>query len=171
MSHSLTKVVCTGCASLALLLSGCGSNIYSLMVPPEVSSGINTTTNFGDSITCGGGTSTPADGYASLLDVAIGKPAANLCRGGDQAADMTRWWVYPNTTPALGSHQLYTVMIGTNDVYFCGNTSGCMDNWYQPLEASLTWLALPAEDKARLLQLTPASYLGLAAILARRNPT
>jgi adenylosuccinate lyase len=29
-------------------------------------------------------------------------------------------------------------------------------------------LAIPAEDKARLLALTPASYTGLAADLARR---
>jgi adenylosuccinate lyase len=39
------------------------------------------------------------------------------------------------------------------------------------MRAFVQSLALPAEDKARLLQLTPASYLGLAAILARRNPT
>ena len=32
-------------------------------------------------------------------------------------------------------------------------------------------LPLPNEDKTRLLQLTPASYLGLAPVLARRNPT
>ena len=39
------------------------------------------------------------------------------------------------------------------------------------MRAFVQSLALPAEDKARLLQLTPASYLGLAGILARRNPT
>src|SRR5471030_861867 len=60
-----SQIVCTGCASFALLLSGCGSNIYSVMVSPEVSSGIDTTTNFGDSITCEIGASTPANGYAS----------------------------------------------------------------------------------------------------------
>jgi adenylosuccinate lyase len=32
-------------------------------------------------------------------------------------------------------------------------------------------LPLPEDDKERLLQLTPASYLGLAPVLARRNPT
>jgi len=32
-------------------------------------------------------------------------------------------------------------------------------------------LSLPAEDKDRLLQLTPASYVGLAPLLATRNPT
>jgi adenylosuccinate lyase len=39
------------------------------------------------------------------------------------------------------------------------------------IRAFIATLALPAEEKQRLLSLTPASYVGLAATLARRNPT
>jgi lysophospholipase L1-like esterase len=104
-------------------------------------------TNFGDSITAGWGASAPQDGYAALLDTAIDRPQENLSRAGDQAADMTRQWVYPNATPSLGSAQLYTVLIGTNDAYVCGGSSGCIANWQQSLAASLAWLAVPASDK------------------------
>jgi adenylosuccinate lyase len=39
------------------------------------------------------------------------------------------------------------------------------------IRAFITSLALPAEEKQRLLRLTPATYVGLAATLATRNPT
>jgi adenylosuccinate lyase len=39
------------------------------------------------------------------------------------------------------------------------------------IRAFITSLALPGEEKQRLLHLTPASYVGLAATLAKRNPT
>jgi adenylosuccinate lyase len=39
------------------------------------------------------------------------------------------------------------------------------------MRAFVQSLTLPAADKARLLQLTPASYLGLAPSLAKRKPT
>jgi len=104
-------------------------------------------TNFGDSITAGWGSSAPQDAYAALLDTAIDRPQENLSRPGDQAADMARQWVYPNATPSLGSAQLYTVLIGTNDAYLCGAASGCVANWQQSLAGSLAWLAVPASDK------------------------
>ena len=65
--------------------------------------GPGSTTNFGDSITCGY-YATPNDGtgymysmqgYATLLDTALAAPQNYLCRGGDMAADMARLWVYP----------------------------------------------------------------------------
>jgi lysophospholipase L1-like esterase len=118
-----------------------------LYVAPNVASGISTTTNFGDSITCGVGASVVANGYASLLDAAIGKPATNLCYPGDQAADMAVRAVYPDAVPTLDAQQLFTAMIGINDANHCGGSAGCVGNWMQALEASLTWLALPASDK------------------------
>jgi lysophospholipase L1-like esterase len=104
-------------------------------------------TNFGDSITAGWGSSAPQFAYVALLDMAIAGPNANLSRAGDQAADMARLWVYPNATSSLGSSQLYTVLIGTNDANSCGGSDGCIANWQQSLASSLAWLAVPASDK------------------------
>jgi lysophospholipase L1-like esterase len=108
---------------------------------------IGWTTNFGDSITAGWGSTAPQLAYAALLDTAIAGPNANLSEPGDQAADMARRWVYPNAVPTLAGAQLFTVMIGTNDAYVCGGSEGCMSNWQQSLAASLAWLALPSADK------------------------
>jgi lysophospholipase L1-like esterase len=116
-------------------------------VSPAHQAAIGWTTNFGDSITAGWGSTAPQLAYAALLDTAIAGPNANLSRAGDQAADMARLWVYPNAAPALGGAQLFTVMIGTNDAYVCGGSDGCIANWYQSLAASLAWLAVPSADK------------------------
>jgi hypothetical protein len=86
-------------------------------------------------------------GYATLLDTALAAPQNYLCRGGDQAADMARLWVYPYAQPELGKNQLYTALIGVNDAHFCGLLNGCITNWSLALQASLAWLALPATDK------------------------
>jgi len=115
------------------------------------------TTNFGDSITAGWGSSAPQLAYAALLDTALAGPNANLSRAGDQAADMARLWVYPNAMPSLGSAQLFTVMIGTNDAYVCGGSNGCIANWYQSLAASLAWLAVPSADKVQGNSITQRS--------------
>lgn len=108
---------------------------------------IASTTNFGDSITAGWGSSAPQLAYAALLDAAIASPNQNLSRPGDQAADMARLWVYPNAAPSLGGAQLYSVMIGINDAYLCGGSEGCLANWRGSLAASLAWLAVPSADK------------------------
>jgi len=161
-----------GVASLAklclggLLLLGCGSGFRSLSTSSS-SSGtgsssnstpqrtIGTLTNFGDSITCGY-ISSPNDGtgniysnegYAGLLSGQLGVTATNLCRSGDQAADMARMWVYPNTTPTMGKNQVYTAMIGTNDANACGSSDGCLENWQRSAGAAIAWLTLPAKDK------------------------
>ena len=123
--------------------------------PPKATSGIAAVMNFGDSITCGyyalpndgAGYMYSNAGYATRLDTQLGGVAKDLCRGGDMAADMARLWVYPNTDPALGSGQLYTVLIGTNDAHFCGGDAGCLANWSGALAASLAWLSLPSTDK------------------------
>jgi lysophospholipase L1-like esterase len=115
---------------------------------------VSSVTNFGDSITCGAFAS-PLNGtgyvfstygYAGLFDAALGVPALNLCRSGDEAADTARLWA-ENVTPALGQGQLFTLMLGTNDAYQCGNSSGCMANYQYAFTATLAWLALPASDK------------------------
>jgi len=157
----------SGLASLAklclggLLLLGCGSGFRSLRTETSSSSLGNTTrtigtlTHFGDSITCGY-FSSPKDGtgnlyssggYASLLSGQLGVTATNLCRPADQAADMVRTWVYPNTAPTMGKNQVYTAMIGSNDFYFCGLTNGCLENWQRSTGAAIAWLTLPDKDK------------------------
>jgi lysophospholipase L1-like esterase len=127
--------------------AGTGSNSSTVNVSAAQQAAIRWTSNFGDSITAGWGSTDPQLAYAVLLDTAIAAPNDNLSRAGDQAADMARLWVYPNAVPSLGSAQLYTVLIGTNDAYACGGSDGCIANWYQSLAASLAWLAVPSADK------------------------
>jgi len=131
-------------------LTGCGPALvaaWPVTVSAATQASINSTTNFGDSITCGFGASVGANNYASKLDAAIGKPSVNWCRPADQAADMARLWVYPHSLPTAVDHQLYTVLIGTNDANNCGPSSACIANWWQSLESSLAWLAIPSSDK------------------------
>jgi lysophospholipase L1-like esterase len=59
---------------------------------------------------------------------------------------MSRLWV-PTVSTAANGRQLYTVMIGINDAYQCGESSGCVGNWQGSLTESLAWLALPVNDK------------------------
>ncbi len=142
--------VCGGAA-----LVGCGMLVViTVSVPATKQQQIGSVTNFGDSITCGyyaqpvNGTGNvySTAGYAGLLDAAIGQPAVNLCRSGDQAVDMSRLWV-PTVSPAANGRQLYTVMIGINDASHCAGSSGCVGNWQGALTESLAWLALPVNDK------------------------
>ena len=113
-------------------------------------------TNFGASITCGYyATQDGAQayiwsnhGYAGLFDSSLtGTTAQNICRSGDQAADTVRGWIMPNAVPALGAKQLYTVMVGTNDLLVCAGQTGCLPNYLNAMTAALSWLALPASDK------------------------
>lgn len=143
-----------------LLFLGCGeayySDYYSLQLTPSAAAQeVVSVLNFGDSITCGydaqpnNGTGNvySTQGYAGLMDTWLAKPVRNFCRAGDQAADMTKLWVYPNAAPVSGRGQLFTVLIGTNNAIYCGGSSACLANWSGALSASLTWLALPASDK------------------------
>lgn len=113
-------------------------------------------TNFGASITCGfyatrdGATGYiySNKGYAGRFDAALtGTTARNLCRPGDMAADTVKTWVMPNAAPALGQKQLYTVLVGTNDITACGGQVGCLTNYMNAMTALVSWLALPASDK------------------------
>ncbi len=142
-------------AGQAANAGGAANSMQTVMLSGTGQPPVSSVMNFGDSITCGyyalpndgTGYVYSTEGYAGLLDAAIGKPAQNLCRAGDQAVDMNRLWVYPNAKPQLGGHQLYTVLIGTNDANSCGSSPGCLANWSSALTASLAWLALPASDK------------------------
>jgi lysophospholipase L1-like esterase len=150
------------------MFGGCG-NTHSIQVGTTQITQPNTpltpqatqVQNYGDSITCAYIAQPVLDqtpnslgtfvvskyGYAPLLNAYLGETWINLCRPGDQAADMARDWLYLNAVPAAGASQLYTVMIGTNDADFCGGTQGCLSNWALSLRASLAWLGLPAADK------------------------
>jgi hypothetical protein len=97
------------------------------------------------------------EGYATILDTELNNTTNDICRGGDQAADMARLWVYPSTSPALAKDALYTVLIGTNDAHFCGPSAGCISNWSSALQASLAWLALPVTDKVLGTAMTKSS--------------
>jgi lysophospholipase L1-like esterase len=155
-------------ASLGLVIAGCGgaaipSANQTVTTPtapaaPAAPAGPKYTqvTNFGASITCGyyatpdGATGYiwSNHGYAGLFDSSLtGATAQNLCRAGDQAADTVRTWVMPNAVPTLGSKQMYTFLVGTNDVIYCGGDNGCLPNYINAMTAALAWVALPASDK------------------------
>jgi hypothetical protein len=95
--------------------------------------------------------------YAGLVDAELDVPSTNLCRSGDEAEDMARMWVYPYTQPSRGQGQLYTMMIGTNDMLQCGPVAPCVEDWKESTGASLAWLAIPKEDKILATQMTQSS--------------
>jgi lysophospholipase L1-like esterase len=146
-------------SALGAYLTGCGGGATtaggSAQTFAAASPKISAVTNFGASITCGyyatqqgaSGNVYSQLGYAGRFDTALGVPAQDLCRAGDQAADTVRTWVLPNASPALGARQLYTLMVGTNDAQFCGASDACIANWRSSITATLTWLALPSGDK------------------------
>ncbi len=113
---------------------------------PVVPAAITAYAHFGDSVTCGGGASTPANGYAGLMDATVAGPNTNFCHWGDEAAD-TALLVYANANPTVTGTQAYTAMTGTNDVWVCGTYPGCVATYTEALTASLAWLAIPASDK------------------------
>ncbi len=116
---------------------------------------IDSVANFGDSITCGfyaqphdgTGYVYSLEGYAGLFDTFLGVPAQNICRQGDTAADLSRLWVPFNSTPTGTDHQLYTLMIGTNDAYRYGIGQSSLTTYAQEVGAALSWLAIPSSDK------------------------
>jgi len=163
-------------ASLCIAIAGCAAANSSPSVQAPSSTTTNSTqsssppaaptytagpkyaqvTNFGASITCGfyatadGATGYiySNNGYAGRLDAALtGTKAQNLCRPGDLAADTVKTWAMPNAAPALGQKQLYTIMVGTNDITACGAQVGCLANYMNAMTALISWLALPASDK------------------------
>ena len=116
---------------------------------------VDSVTNFGDSITCGfyaqpndgTGLVWSLEGYAGLFDTYLGVPALNSCRQGDTAADLSRLWAPFKASPAANSHQLYTLMIGTNDAYRYGIPQSSLQTYTQEVGAALAWLAMPDTDK------------------------
>lgn len=150
-------------AVLCAVIAGCaGANSIAPSTPvsnsPEAPVGPKyaTVTNFGASITCGyyatpqgaSGYIYSTLGYAGVFDSSLsGTTAQDLCRAGDMAADTARAWVMPNAVPALEKKQLYTVMVGTNDLLQCGGQTGCLPNFMNAMTALLSWLALPGSDK------------------------
>ena len=55
--------------------------------------------------------------------------------------------VYLNASPTTASVQTATYMSGTNDVWLCGPSAGCVQNYTEALGAALAWLAMPEGDK------------------------
>ena len=116
---------------------------------------VDSVTNFGDSITCGfyaepqdgTGLIWSLEGYAGLLDKFLNLPINDVCRQGDEAADMSRLWVPFNSTPTLGGNQLYTAMIGANDAYVNGVPPAWLTAYGAEVGAAFGWLAIPNADK------------------------
>ena len=86
------------------------------------------------------------NGYAALMDATVSGESANFCHSGDQAAD-TAMRVYFHASPTRTSVQTATLMVGTNDVWLCGSSAGCVQNYAEELSAALAWLAIPETDK------------------------
>ena len=103
---------------------------------------------FGDSITGGATLADPdAEAYPALLSQELNVTVHNFADAGDQACDVAARQIFPNgESPALASHPVYSLLIGTNDVDNEG--AGAYERTFIAChEASLAWLALPAEYK------------------------
>ena len=147
-SLSLILAACIGLwgvggCSRASTAAGTGATTT---IAPITPAAITAYSHFGDSVTCGGGASVPANGYAALMDATVAGPNTNFCHWGDEAAD-TALLVYANANPTVSSTQAYTAMTGTNDVWVCGTYPGCTATYTEALSASLAWLSMPASDK------------------------
>lgn len=116
---------------------------------------VDVVANFGDSLTCGfyampndgTGYVFSLEGYAGLFDKWLGVPSENWCRQGDTAADLSRQWVPLHSTPNATGHQLYTLMIGTNDAYRYGIPPNALSSYSQEVGAAVAWLGMPNTDK------------------------
>ena len=116
---------------------------------------VDSVEHFGDSITCGfyalpndgTGFVFSLEGYAGLFATYVSAPAQNWCRGGDTAADLSRLWVPFHSSPTSTANQLYTLMIGTNDVYRYGVAQDALNTYTQEVSAAVSWLAIPDTDK------------------------
>ena len=154
----LIVAVCLG----ILGVCGCGQpaggagSVPPTPLAPVTPAAVTAYAHFGDSVTCGGGTSAPANGYAALMDATVAGPNTNFCHWGDEAAD-TAVLVYANADPTVSGTQAYTAMTGTNDVWVCGTYPGCTARYTAALSASLAWLAIPASDKVLAQAITVRS--------------
>lgn len=102
--------------------------------------------SYGDSITAGcylGNTGRP---YPDLIAQDRGLTLSNYAKPGDQACDLPTVQIFPNQdNPAAGAFPLYTLLIGTNDA---GKNLGPYEAVFDLCDqASIAWLALPAESK------------------------
>jgi hypothetical protein len=147
-------------------MTGCGSAITLSVNQLSASTGIscglpaalptaalpiqgNTLHSLGDSITAGFLLSNPATQvYPQLMGVDLGLKVTNEAINGRQACDLALNEIFPNNeNPSVADNQLYTVMIGTNDV--AQNVPGYIPVFAQCHQAALAWLGVPAESKTR----------------------
>ena len=103
---------------------------------------------YGDSITYGYSLSDPAaQAYPALVAASEELPFLNYAISGDQACDVPTRQIFPNEdNPTLAAHMEYSVLIGTNDVDLKG--TGAYESVFMAChQATLSWLAIPAEYK------------------------
>lgn len=104
---------------------------------------------FGDSYTASTctGVATSADCYATILTNAAGFPANKYAVSGDQAADQVNNQMYPHLAPSYKGNAPVTVMIGENDAVHCGNTTGCLANYFHTVLSGLAYATIPVEQQ------------------------
>ena len=103
---------------------------------------------YGDSITAGSGLGSPSiEGFPALLSGYTSLSHHDYGIGNSQACDLSATEIFPNLdNPNLARPGLYTLLIGTNDADYRGpGPYEAVFNLCQ--QASIAWLALPAEDK------------------------
>jgi hypothetical protein len=112
---------------------------------------------FGDSITAGTGATVPANKYVSLIGTALSVTPTDQGVGGDQAADQESE-IYQTTVNSTGS-QLFTYMVGTNDMAHYFANADQLANYQSFMLASAAWLGIPANKKITAQSGTP-TYSG-----------
>lgn len=124
-------------ATASALYTQIGGHAYNLTSPMRQSAANAAFGHykFGDSITLGVGcTPFPACGYAQLIDIDLGIPAANNYGvGGNYASDVA-YSVFTNLNPQDTSNPIVTMMVGTNDAI--AGVSATQQTIFQQFEAA-----------------------------------
>lgn len=106
-------------------------------------------TAFGDSLSAGtGATNAYLYGFVYLVSKAIGGPFLTYANPGDQAADLSYRWLFPNCNPqGGGTDPLYQVEIGTNDVTQYNSNANQQTIFKRIMLANYSWPAIPKASK------------------------
>ena len=103
-------------------------------------------THFGDAVSCGEGASSPNNAFTALMDASVVGPNESFCNVGDEAAD-TALSIYAHVALNTAGSHAFTVLTGSDEVWVCGSSAGCLENYTEELASGLAWLAIPEQDK------------------------
>ena len=153
---------------LAMVLSGCGRTEVSTLdatvpgandPPPSGTVTTQAYVHFGDSITCGNGSTDHAHSYAGLMDATVPGDSLNDCSQGALSVDLSPI-VYKSLASVVPG-DTSTIMVGTNDVVVCRPLDGCLADYAKTLTGMAALLAMPRADQVPALAMTRTGQWGI----------